>query len=236
MPASKRAERAVPRKVGAKRVNRASPLASNRKISRKTEGVQTAIIETAAQIFARKGYHLTKLSDISDELGMHVTALRYHFTTKDVIAAEVVNRVIRSNLDNLCRTLDELGPHASSRVKITAAIRTYMRVTSENKAGIAAHGNIVNQLPATLKEEHYVLLREFLDIWRDLVSEAAARGELRPGLNPSIATQVILGTVIWSREWYRPEVGTPDSVAAQMATMLFGGLLQDADSKAPTGA
>ena len=225
MARSPRTEAAPPKKTGAKRVNRASPLATNRRISRKTEGVQTAILETAARIFARKGYHLTKLSDISDDLGMHVTALRYHFTTKDVIAAEIVNRVIRTNLDQLRLTLDALGPDASSRDKIAGAIRTYMRVSSGNLAGISAHGNIVNQLPAAAKDEHYVLLREFLDIWRYLVSEAAARGELSPGLSLSIATQVILGSVIWSREWYRPEVGTPDRIAEEMTEMLFGGLM-----------
>ncbi len=232
MPGSRRSDAAPQKKTGSKRVNRASPLASNRKISRKTEGVQAAILETAAQIFARKGYYLTKLSDISDELGMHVTALRYHFTTKDVIAAEIVNRVIRTNLDSLCQTLEDLGPGTSSRDKIAAAIQTYMRVSAANKAGIAAHGNIVNQLPVEVKDEHYELLHEFLDIWRDLVSEAAARGELRPGLSPSIATQVILGTVIWSREWYRPEIGTPDNIAAEMTRMLFGGLMTDEPSPA----
>lgn len=219
--------RRVSAETGGEKVNRDSPMAANRRINRKTESVQSAILEAAAAVFASKGYYLTKLSDISSSLGMHVTALRYHFPTKDGIAEAIANRVARNNLERLEEALAELGPEASSREKFTAAIHTYMRVTAENLTFIAAHGNIVNQLPEPAREAHYHLLHDYLSIWRQLVAEAHQRGELAEGLNPSIATQVVLGSVIWSREWYKPELGSPDRIADEMIRTLFGGLLRD---------
>jgi AcrR family transcriptional regulator len=213
------------REPGEAQLNRNSPQAANRRINRKTEGVQTAILDAAAEIFARKGYQRTKLSDISDELDMHVTALRYHFPTKEMLAEEIVNRVARTNLERLQEALAALGPNASVRDKLSAAITAYMRVTATSIVYIAAHGNIVNQLPDEARAAHYRLLRDFLGIWRSLVGEAAERGELAPGLNPSVATQVILGAVIWSREWYQPERTPPDEIAEQIKATLFGGLL-----------
>ena len=49
-------------------LNRTARNASGRKPSRKTEGVQEKILDAAAKVFAQKGYQLTKLSDISDEI------------------------------------------------------------------------------------------------------------------------------------------------------------------------
>ena len=209
-----------------KRINRDSPQAANRRINRKTEGVQDAILDAAAAVFAKKGYHLTKLTDISDVLEMHVTALRYHFATKDVIAAEIVNRVARINMERIQETLAAFGPEATVRERLAAAIRAFMQVTAANLVYIAAHGNIVNQLPEDVRQQHFNNLHGFLAIWRRLIGEAADNGELTPGLNPSIATQVVLGSVIWSREWYLPSLGTPDAIADQIIATLFGGLLQ----------
>ena len=216
------------------RVNRTSPLASNRKISRKTEGVQSAILAAAGSIFAEKGYYLTKLSDISDKIGTHVTALRYHFPSKDAIAEAIVNRVTLAFMEHLRETLAELGPEASSREKITAAVQSYMHIASERRVDIIAHGNIVNQLPQEARMGHFALLREFLDIWRDLIGEAAQRGELAPGISASIATQVVLGSVIWTREWYRPELGAPDRIAGEITKVLLGGLIASPGAEAPS--
>jgi len=206
------------------RVNRASPQAVNRRINRKTEAVQNAILDAAAQVFAQKGYHLTKLADISDVLEMHVTALRYHFATKDVIAAELVNRVARRNLSELQAALAALPPEASVRDRLSVAIDTYIRTLIANRLDIAAHGNVINQLPEDARTSHYELLQSFHAIWRALLGEAAEKGELPKGLSPSIATQVLLGALIWTREWYRPNGATAAEISTQMRQMLFDGL------------
>lgn len=207
-------------------INRASPLAANRRINRKTEGVQNAILDAAAGVFAKNGYHLTKLTDISDVLDMHVTALRYHFATKEVIASALANRVARRNLAELNAALEAAPAGASIREKLTTAVDAYIRTLIENRLDIAAHGNVINQLPADLREEHYKLLQQFNAIWRGLLADAVKSGELRGDLNPSIATQVLLGAMTWTREWYRPEGAGAEEIARQMRMMLFDGLLQ----------
>lgn len=207
-------------------VNRSSPLAANRRVNNKTEGVQNAILDTAAEVFAAKGFHLTKLTDISEPLGLHVTALRYHFPSKDSLAEGVANRVSLLNLARLNGALEGAGAEASSREKIAAGIRAYVRTTAEAKVQLAAHGNIVNQLSQEARARHYLILDEFMSIWRRLVAEAAERGELRAGLDPAIATQVLLGSLIWTREWYQIDKGAPpEAVAEQITDALFGGLM-----------
>lgn len=204
-------------------VNRTAPSASGRRVNRKTEAVQEAILDAAAKVFAQKGYPLTKLGDISDALGMHVTALRYHFPTKDVIAEEIINRLIQLMLARVGEAVASLPEMAPVRDKIEAAAIAYLTTSLSKLDHVAAHGNVINQLPPDVREGHFRLLSRFNAIWRRLVDEAAERGELRPGINKSVATQVLLGTLIWTREWYRPGQLSPRALALEILDLLFDG-------------
>jgi AcrR family transcriptional regulator len=210
-------------------INRSAPSASGRRVNRKTEGVQESIIDAAAKVFAKKGYQLTKLGDISSALGMHVTALRYHFPTKDVIAEELINRLIRLMLTRVTEAIDALPESASFRAKIEAATVAYLTASLNRLDHVAAHGNVINQLPPAVRDGHFLLLSEFNAVWRHLMDEAAARGELRPGINHSVATQVLLGTLIWTQEWYRPGRLSPDALALEILNILFEGIAPSAE-------
>lgn len=205
-------------------LNRSARNASGRKPSRKTEGVQEKILDAAAKVFAQKGYQLTKLSDISDEIGLHVTALRYHFPTKDVLAEEMINSLTRQLHIRLLTTLQQLPADTRYRDRIEAAAITYLNTTLQKLDYIAAHGNVINQIPEDVRERHFGLLNETNRIWRDLMNAAAAAGELRPGINVSLANQVLQGTLIWTREWYRPNGLTPTELAVQILDILFDGM------------
>jgi AcrR family transcriptional regulator len=205
-------------------INRTARRASGRKPSRKTEGVQEKILDAAAKVFAQKGYQLTKLSEISDAIDLHVTALRYHFPTKDVLVEEMINSLTRELHMRLLATLQQLPPETCYRERIEAAAITYLNSTLQKLDYIAAHGNVINQVPEDVRERHFGLLNETNRIWRDLMAAASEAGELRPGINVSLANQVLQGTLIWTREWYRPGGLTPTELAVQILDILFDGI------------
>ncbi|WP_378942903.1 TetR/AcrR family transcriptional regulator [Mesorhizobium sp. ANAO-SY3R2] len=205
-------------------LNRTARNASGRKPSRKTEGVQEKILDAAAKVFAQKGYQLTKLTDIADEVGVHVTALRYHFPTKDVLVEEMINSLTRQLHVRLLATLQQLPPETPYRERIEAAAITYLNTTLTKLDYIAAHGNVINQIPQDVRDRHFILLDATNKIWRDLMAAAAEAGELRAGINVSLANQVLQGTLIWTREWYKPGRLTPTQLAIDILDVLFGGL------------
>lgn len=203
-------------------VNRSAPLAAGRKPSRKTLAVQQAILDSAAAVFAEKGYHLATLSDVSDRLDLHVTALRYHFPTKDAMAAEMVNSLARQVLTAVeDATAITSG---SARARIEAATEAYLSVTLAQRTYVRAHGNVINQLPPDHKAQHYDLLEDLNGQWRALIQAADAEGALRPGLNLSVATQVLLGAMIWTQEWFRDGDLSPQELSRQIVAMVFDGI------------
>jgi hypothetical protein len=96
--------------------------------------------------------------------------------------------------------------------------------TVEKMDYMSAHSNVLNQVPADLRARHFKLLGQSNEFWRGLVTEAVESGEIRRDVNISLATQVLMGTLIWTREWYRPGLYTPQELADRILEILFGGL------------
>ncbi|MDI6028926.1 TetR/AcrR family transcriptional regulator [Corticibacterium sp. UT-5YL-CI-8] len=209
---------------GGRELSRNAPNASGRKPSRKTEMVQARILDAAAKVFSVKGYQLTKLSDIAATIDVHVTALRYHFATKDVLVEEMMNSLVLYVSAQLREAVAQLPHDASPRAKIEAAARAFTRSTLGKPEYMSAHANVFNQVPADMRERHLVHLRKSNAFWRALVEEAATAGDLRSDLNLSLATQILMGTLIWTREWYKPGMSTPETIAEQILAILFDGL------------
>jgi len=205
-------------------LNRDAPNASGRKPSRKTELVQERILDEAAKIFARKGYQLAKLTDIAKAVGVHVTALRYHFLTKDDLVEDMMNSLVMYVNARVREGVASLPPDTPVRGKIEAAARAYMNATLEKREYMAAHANVLNQVPADLRRRHFKYLKQNNAFWRELVEEAIRAGEFRKNLNPSVATQVLMGTLIWTREWYKRGKSSPEKLTDEILEMLFAGL------------
>ena len=214
-------------------LNRDAPSAAGRKPSRKTEAVQERILDAAAKVFAEKGYQLAKLSDISDAIDLHVTALRYHFPTKDVLVEEMMNSLVLHVYAQVRASVTGLPETATNRAKIEAASRAYVTSTLEKKDYMSAHGNVLNQVPADLRARHHKLLATTNEFWRGLIADAASAGEIRSDISVSLATQILMGTLIWTREWYRPGLYSPEQLAERFLDVLFGGL---APGRQPAGA
>ena len=67
-------------------------------------------------------------------------------------------------------------------------------------------------------------MRRFYDVWRDLMAGAFKAGETRRDVDPAIATQALLGNLIWTGEWYRPGGKSPETIAAELVGIAFEGI------------
>ena len=72
-----------------------------------TTDLEVRIIEAAKQVFIRKGYAATTMSDVAAEVGIGRTALHYYFRTKDILFEAIFGQLLASFLPNIDRVLDE---------------------------------------------------------------------------------------------------------------------------------
>src|ERR1700692_2071070 len=68
-----------------------------RAIRQKTPIVRKALLDTAAALFAERGFGGTNLRDIADALGMSRPGLYYHFPSKEKLLEAIVEEVTLSS-------------------------------------------------------------------------------------------------------------------------------------------
>jgi len=203
---------------------RISKKAAGRKPSRKAEVTRLRILQAAAKIFARNGYHLSLLGDIAREAGIHVTALYYYFDTKEHLVEEMLNRFAMAVNTKVLDAVQALPPDITYREKITAAAVTQLECIVTEADFMAAHSRVLYQVPQELRDRHFVYLRTGFYFWRALMKGAWDAGEIRRDFDPTIATQILMGSLNWTPEWYRPGGKTPAEIARDAVDIMFEGM------------
>ncbi|SDK34174.1 transcriptional regulator, TetR family [Nocardioides sp. YR527] len=59
------------------------------------------VLHAAAQLFVTKGFAATSTREIADRVGIRQASLYYHFTSKDEILAELLERSVRPTVDRI---------------------------------------------------------------------------------------------------------------------------------------
>jgi AcrR family transcriptional regulator len=59
------------------------------------------VLHAAAQLFVTKGFAATSTREIADKVGIRQASLYYHFTGKDEILAELLERSVRPTVDRV---------------------------------------------------------------------------------------------------------------------------------------
>lgn len=213
--------------------------ASNKPVPRGKRPVQAAaaeltrgyILKAAAKLFRDQGYVATTLRQIGEASGIQAGSIYYHFRSKDEILAEILDVGIDKVQKSVEDCLSRLPGNASAREKIAAAIEGHL-------LGLLQHGDFTSasirtygQLPAELKRSHQARRASYSRFWDGLLSQVAAAGELRKGVDLHVARLVILGAVNWTVEWYDPKRGSVESVAKEISFLISGGAFGPQRSK-----
>lgn len=61
------------------------------------------ILDAAAQLFVERGFAATSTREIADAVGIRQASLYYHFTGKDGILAELLERSVRPTVDKIAK-------------------------------------------------------------------------------------------------------------------------------------
>ena len=62
------------------------------------------------------------------------------------------------------------------------------------------------------------------DIWRSLISDLDAVGQLREGVEPAVARMIVLGGLNWAAEWWDPSRGPIEELIDTTQSMVLHAL------------
>jgi AcrR family transcriptional regulator len=182
------------------------------------------LIGFAAKLFRDKGYTGTSIRDIATRAKVEPSALYYHFSSKEALLEEVLDRSIAVLMRDVRGAIAALPPEADPRERIQAAIAAHLSSHLGHGAFGLASRRVVGQIPVALRRRHEAARAEYGELWQGLFSDAAQAQALRPGVQIGPARMFLLGALNWTSEWFDAGRKSPDELAAIFCNLLFDGL------------
>lgn len=190
---------------------------------RKSELTRQRILEAAAKVFRDKGYAHTRIVDVAQEAQSHAGAIYYYFSSRDEMVEEVLVIATNRLYDAVHGELAALAPDVSFRERIRTAITAHLLHILTRDIFTAAFTRIHNQLSPEMHDRYAVHLHKYGGLWRALILDAIEAGELRTDLDPTVMRLCLMGSLIWSLEWYREGRMTPEEIGRQISVTFFEG-------------
>lgn len=188
-------------------------------VGAKHEDKRTAILRTAAQLFAEKGYEATSLDNIAERLGMHKATLYHYVDNKESILYQCLVLSF-GDLDKVIEATQDRDVPVLERLR--AFVRS-LAVAQNNDFGRCLV--LVGSRPLETQGGDIRQFQRRLDTTvRDLVTEGIADGSVKP-CNPGMFSALLFGALNWVPRWHTEggKMSIPQ-VADTFMDMLIDGI------------
>ena len=177
---------------------------------------QELILQTAAQIFASKGYDGGTLEDVADALGMRKASLYHYVRSKQDLLAQLFVRAFEKGVARL----EEVAQTPDPAERLIAILRVYVDEMADHPGLVAAFAGGRPHFGDERDDEFDANDRRMVRILERAV-EDAVNVEALPPVDPHYGALAIIGMVSCVHRWYDPERDkTPEAIARQFARLL----------------
>ncbi len=150
------------------------------------------ILDAAIRVFARQGFHSTRVADIADEAGVAYGLVYHYFSSKD----EVLNELFTERWSLLLAAIDEADAGSSSpRQKLEAVaafiIGSYRHDPELMKVIIVEVTRAANSFGRT----HLAEIRRAYDSIAKIVADGQRSGDFRADIDPTFASMCFYGAI-----------------------------------------
>ncbi|GAB2477506.1 TetR/AcrR family transcriptional regulator [Promicromonospora xylanilytica] len=181
-----------------------------------------AVLRTAIDLFIRRGFDATSISDLAAELGVTKSAVYHHFPSKEALLSAALDEALEG-LSSAVESAATATDGERSSVRLRTTVEAAVRILAGNLPAVTlllrVRGNSDVERAAMERRRH---IDERLAA---LVRQAAAEGDLRGDVDPDLVSRLVFGMVNSLADWYRPDgpLGE-DALAATVSSVLFEGL------------
>jgi AcrR family transcriptional regulator len=133
------------------------------------------ILETAAELFAARGFHGVSVADLGAAVGISGPGLYKHFAGKDAVLAEMLVS-ISEELLSVGRQRVAEAPDAAAAVR--ALVDWHVEFALRHRPLIVVQDRDWESLPEADRERVRALQREYVELWADRIR--AVHEDLEP--------------------------------------------------------
>ncbi|MES9512088.1 TetR/AcrR family transcriptional regulator [Streptomyces sp. NPDC000609] len=189
------------------------------------DGVErrAALLATAAEVFAARGYNATTVRRIADDAGLLAGSLYYHFDSKESMLDEILSAFLDELWAGYGTVLAAgLGPRETIEALVTQSFRQIDR----HGPAVAIYQKESRHLSAQPRFAYLADTRlKFENAWLRTLERGVAERAFRADLDVRLVYRFVRDTVWVAASWYRPGgVHSPEEIARQYLSMVLEGI------------
>lgn len=185
------------------------------------------ILDAALQLFGEVGYRSASLRDLAHRVGITHPGLLHHFPTKKDLLSAVLAR--RDEVD-----MAEHDAALAAGLDWVDALVALVERNQQRPLVVELHTSLSAEATTPDHPAHAFFVRRYADVLdriREVFTDRAAEGRLRPGLDPDTAARLLIAAMDGLQVQWLLERGQPERVdmAAAIRALLDTMLLPAAD-------
>jgi len=179
------------------------------------------VLSVAEKLFAKRGFYATSVREIADALRIKGGSLYAHIESKDELLWDILTAAAG-------RFFQAVEPIVASDLvpieKLRRVIAAHVAVVTSNLNAAAIYSTEWRCLEEPKRSEFGAERDRYERMIRGLLADCIREGTFAD-VDEKFATLLILSSINWIYQWYRPDGPmTPEEIARKLTDMIFNGL------------
>lgn len=183
---------------------------------------RSRVFEVAAEVFHRKGYDNTSMSDVADAAGLTKAGLYHHIASKE----RLLFTVLDYGLDLTEAKVVEPLRHISDPLqRLKTMIELHLKVVLEER-NVEVTGLLHECRTLSNSDRAKINRRKkaYVQMTTEIVSNVLRKRGVK-SVDPKVAAFALLGMLNWTYQWYKPDGAiTRDAIIRNFQNIFIGGL------------
>lgn len=193
-----------------------------RATARSEKATRESILDAAAALIVNDGMAACTMRSISEKVNIKAGSLYHHFSSKDEIVVEIMNKGVERLLDEVRGAVESRPDDAGFADRLATAVRVHVACKTDKHLLFM---QVYEHLTPIIKRQGRVMRKRYADFWKDLIEAGKASGEVRADLSVALFVPYVLSGLNRTPEWFNAEHMVLDEVVQMIVDTLTSGIL-----------
>lgn len=181
------------------------------------------VFEVAAEVFHRKGYDNTSMSDVAEAAGLTKAGLYHHVSSKESLLYTVLDSGLDLTESYVMKPLEAI---ADPIERLKTMIELHLRLVLEER-NLEVTG-LLHECKTLAPADRTRINRrkkEYVKMSTKVIADAVRKYNITD-VNPKLAAFALLGMLNWTYQWYKPSGShSREEIVTQFQNIFLNGIL-----------
>jgi AcrR family transcriptional regulator len=181
------------------------------------------VFEVAAEVFHRKGYDNTSMSDVASAAGLTKAGLYHHVASKESLLYTILDSGLDMTESRVVKPLEEIAdPVQRLKTMIDLHLQLVLEERNLEVTGLLHECKTLSPADRTRINRRK---KEYVKMTTKLIADVVRKYNIKD-VNPKLAAFALLGMLNWTYQWYKTSgPSRRDEIVASFQQIFLQGIL-----------